>query len=425
MAIDLTGLILKGRYCILEQIGRGGEGRLFLARDLELGTLWAVKEISISQNREAKLLRLLEHPSLPRMVDYFEKEDACYLVMEYIKGKSLAQLLQEGRKFSRAEIIEVGITCARVLACLHSRKPPVYYGDLKPDNLMLSDNGKLYLVDFGSAVFGFTHQQRVCQGTKGYAAPEQYHGRISSASDIYTLGKTLEAIMGKDRWKLLTGSPRLFYVLWKCCRHEEVQRYQDMRSVEKALDTIKMDQVRSRSSGLAAGVLAAGILAAGVSIFLQSERNVDFSKVLGKVTDSYHKDTFLLGDTKEQKEICRDTEMRLQELLSDYGQKEQQRRLLLLLAVNSEYQGEEERCALYYEQLLLYHSGYREGYGEYGMFLWRMGQKEESARLWKDYQKKAEEKLLEDGKCRNLTLWEERIHEWEREKKRKKESQDQ
>ena len=64
-----TGMILKGRYCILEQAGDGGEGSVFMARDLELGTVWAVKEIPLSQKREAKLMRLLEHPALPRMVD--------------------------------------------------------------------------------------------------------------------------------------------------------------------------------------------------------------------------------------------------------------------------------------------------------------------------------------------------------------------
>ena len=96
--ISLTGIILKGRYCILEQIGQGGEGSLYLARDLELGTMWAVKELPISKKREAKLLRLLEHPSLPRMMDYAEKDGYCYIIMEYIKGQSL----EEERKGKRA-----------------------------------------------------------------------------------------------------------------------------------------------------------------------------------------------------------------------------------------------------------------------------------------------------------------------------------
>lgn len=84
--IELTGIILKGRYCIMERIGRGGEGDLYLARDLELGIYRAVKELPAEKKREAGLFRLLEHPSLPKMIDYTEQNDHCYLVMEYIRG---------------------------------------------------------------------------------------------------------------------------------------------------------------------------------------------------------------------------------------------------------------------------------------------------------------------------------------------------
>ena len=94
--INLTGMILKMRYCILEQVGAGGEGHLYLARDMELGNYWAVKELPLEKKREARLLRLLEHPSIPRMVDYVEDGDHCYLIMEYIRGKSLGQMLKEG-----------------------------------------------------------------------------------------------------------------------------------------------------------------------------------------------------------------------------------------------------------------------------------------------------------------------------------------
>ncbi len=130
--IDLTGMILKGRYCILEQIGSGGEGSLYLAKDMELGGLWAVKDLPLSRRREAKLLRLLEHPSIPRMIDYIEKEEACYLVMEYIRGKSVQQWLEEGKKFTAQEILDMGIKVSRVLDYLHTQKPPVYNGDQSP-----------------------------------------------------------------------------------------------------------------------------------------------------------------------------------------------------------------------------------------------------------------------------------------------------
>ena len=179
--IELTGIILKGRYCIMERIGRGGEGDLYLARDLELGIYRAVKELPAEKKREAGLFRLLEHPSLPKMIDYTEQNGHCYLVMEYIRGKSLRQYLNEGRIFSGEEILSIAGTVLQILKYLHSRKPAVYYGDLKPDNLMLTESGRLYLVDFGSAVLGYERQSFYCLGTEGYAAPEQYQGRIVPA----------------------------------------------------------------------------------------------------------------------------------------------------------------------------------------------------------------------------------------------------
>lgn len=84
--ISLTGIIIKGRYCIVNHIGKGGEGALYLAKDLELGLCRAVKELPLAKKREAKLLRLLDHPFLPGMIDYAERGEYCYLVMEYIQG---------------------------------------------------------------------------------------------------------------------------------------------------------------------------------------------------------------------------------------------------------------------------------------------------------------------------------------------------
>ena len=181
----------------MERIGRGGEGSLYLARDLELGIYRAVKELPAEKKREAGLLRLLEHPSLPKMIDYTEQNGHCYLVMEYIRGKSLRQYLDEGKVFSGEEILSIADTVLEILKYLHSRKPAVYYGDLKPDNLMLTESGRLYLVDFGSAVLGYEGKSFTCLGTKGYAAPEQYQGQIVPSSDFYALGKTVDELCKK------------------------------------------------------------------------------------------------------------------------------------------------------------------------------------------------------------------------------------
>ena len=115
--------------------------------------------------------------------------------------------MAQGREvFFRAEILEFALCAADVLAYFHSRRPPVYYGDLKPDNLMLSETGQLYLVDYGSAVFGYRRQQRTVMGTRGFAAPEQEEGFLDAGSDVYALGEKPYGSLGRkgqNRVKLL------------------------------------------------------------------------------------------------------------------------------------------------------------------------------------------------------------------------------
>lgn len=145
--MDILHTVLKDRYCILEQIGKGGSGTVYLAKDMNLGVLRAVKEIPSDCRKEADMMLKLSHPLLPGVADYVEDGERCYIIMEYIKGKSLGQYLKEGKIFTISDIMKIGTEAADILVYLHSRKPPVYYGDLKPDNLILNEDGRIYLVD--------------------------------------------------------------------------------------------------------------------------------------------------------------------------------------------------------------------------------------------------------------------------------------
>ena len=301
--ISLTGRILKGRYCILEKIAEGGEGDIYLARDMELGTLWAVKELPLEKKREAKLLRLLGHQGLPRMMDYLEKEEHCYLVMEYIKGKNLEEWIKEGKVFSPEEILKIGVETAEILKYLHHCTPPVFYGDLKPGNLMLTETGRLYLIDFGSAVFGHGQEQNVCLGTRGYAAPEQYRGRITAVSDIYALGKTLDRLMGKRRIFYFMKCPELFLVIKKCCMQKEDFRFQNAEEAEKRLSCILKDLKTGKTKGLYAflGAFAVFCLCSVLILpLLSSEKEPDFQTALSKVTEIYYRKEFQEAEEEER-----------------------------------------------------------------------------------------------------------------------------
>lgn len=404
--IDLTGRILKSRYCILEKISEGGEGSVYLARDMELGTLWAVKQIPAAHKRESKLLRLFSHPSMPKMIDYVEKDEYCYIIMEFIQGKTLEWYISRGEFFSPERVIQMGNEIAGILSYLHDRKPPVYYGDLKPENLMLTESGRLYLVDFGSAVFGYTKEQKVCLGTIGYAAPEQYEGKVGKTSDVFALGKTLERLLGGKKWRMWISHPRLLWVLHKCCIHEEKYRYPDMG---KAIEALAWASKGKRGTGkmLLAGLAGAGIVLAAGGLFLYQQNQPEFLEALTKATQFYYEDAFQKGSWNEQKEICQNVEEKLQRLLRIYKGEDEQKRVLLLLAANSEYQGDAEQAEFYYEQLLLYQPQCQEVYGDYGLFLWQQGEEEKSVALWKEYENMMEEeKLTEEEKLaeeKNLT----------------------
>ena len=187
--ISLTGMILKMRYCVCGAGRLRGRGTSVPCQGYGAWKLLGSEGASyLTKNGKQGCLRLLEHPSVPRMVDYVETWRALLSCDGVLSGvKSLGQLQRVGHVFTAEEILSYSDTVLQVLEYLHNQKPPIYYGDLKPDNLMLSETGRLYLVDFGSAVLGFGNEPRICMGTEGFAAPEQYQGKVSERSVIFLL----------------------------------------------------------------------------------------------------------------------------------------------------------------------------------------------------------------------------------------------
>ena len=361
---------------------------MYLARDLELGIFRAVKEIPIANRREAGLLRLLEHPLLPKMIDYAEREEFCYIIMEYIQGKSLEQMQKEGRVFTLEEILRTGDRVLSVLEYLHSRKPAVFYGDLKPDNLMMTSSGMLYLVDFGSAAFEYRQRshRNDCKGTRGYAAPEQYRGEVVAASDFYCLGKTLERLCGKRKWAYICQCPYLGKFIFKCCRPEAGKRWQNAQEARQFLKNAHPLKIKLRSIlvPLAAAVL---MLAVVVSSGIQRQHKLpELSKVLTVITQEYYRFAYRSGNPVLQAEIYAQTESRLQNLLNQYHDSEDRVRILELLAYNGELSDHADRAELYYRQLLTYEPEYERGYLEYGMFLCRQACYQESRAVYRQWQ---------------------------------------
>ena len=210
------GEIIQDRYCITGVLGKGGVAITYSAIDLktdspalkDIASHIAIKVISLKQldnwkqielfQREAEVLKKLEHSAIPSYIDYFDIETdsnlGFYLVQQLAPGKSLFQLVESGWRVGEKEVKDIAQQVLEILSYLHSLDPPVIHRDIKPNNLIRSDDGKIYLVDFGAVqntYYNTLMQGSTVVGTYGYMSPEQFRGQALPATDLYSLGATL------------------------------------------------------------------------------------------------------------------------------------------------------------------------------------------------------------------------------------------
>lgn len=208
------GSLIDGKYKILNEVGHGGMSVVYLAMNEKANKQWAVKEVRKDGVRdfevvkqslvaETDMLKKLNHPNLPDIVDVIDDEDRFLIVMDYIEGNSLKMALQEYGAQSQKNVIKWAKQLCDVLGYLHSQQPPIIYRDMKPANIMLKPDGNVVLIDFGTAR-EFKEKNiadTTCLGTMGYAAPEQFGGmgQTDARTDIYCLGATMyHLVTGKN-----------------------------------------------------------------------------------------------------------------------------------------------------------------------------------------------------------------------------------
>lgn len=215
-----SGTIILGRYRLDKLLKMGGFGAVYKATDLKKDNREVAlkdmicadpQEFQIRLNffrREAEILRLLDPvPIVPRLYDFAQDGQRAYLMMEFIRGKDLLDLMEANgnQPFPLPQVIDWGISICDVLAHMHSQSPPIVHRDLKPDNIMLLEDKKsIKMIDFGTARdLGKTVKERMAGKTKvyteGYAPPEQIVGKPEPRSDLFALAATL--------WHLSTGKP--------------------------------------------------------------------------------------------------------------------------------------------------------------------------------------------------------------------------
>ncbi|HEX7736299.1 MAG TPA: protein kinase [Ktedonobacteraceae bacterium] len=222
------GTMLQNRYKIENEIGQGGYSIVYRARDTaRYGRRVTIKQINLRNlssrqvieatetfNRETTLLPGLKHDGIPRFFSHFTDPEHWYLVMEYIPGQTLEEYLQNSTEkgyCSLVDTLRIGIALCLILEYLHLCKPPLIFRDVKPANIMITRNRRVYLIDFGiaRAFSPGKAKDTTPLGSPGFAAPEQY-GRAQSdqRTDIYGLGATLQTLLtGCDPLELRQGMP--------------------------------------------------------------------------------------------------------------------------------------------------------------------------------------------------------------------------
>lgn len=220
------GTILRGRYRLNNIEGQGGMGNVYQAEDLRLpGRLCAIKEVQPEPNatqemreqeqaqflREASLLARLDHPNLPKVSDFFTEGEHEYLVMDYVPGKNLKELIDDSKLSGKPLGLSFVLAWARqivdALEYLHRQDPPILHRDIKPANIKLTPDDRIKVVDFGLAKLMVADDSRTItvlqgRGTAYYTPLEQYGGESGHTdvrSDIYALGATI--------YHLLSGRP--------------------------------------------------------------------------------------------------------------------------------------------------------------------------------------------------------------------------
>ena len=300
------GTVIDGKYEVLREIGRGGMSVVYLAMDTHLNKQWAVKEIrkkgsgkndEIVVNSllaEANMMKRLDHPALPRIVDIIDNGVTIYVVMDYIEGESLDKILLEYGAQPEEKVINWAMQIADALSYLHGQKPPIIYRDMKPANVMLKPEGNIKIIDFGIA--REYKEQNLADttvlGTKGYAPPEQYSGQTDPRSDIFALGMTMHHLLtgvdprnGEPYAPVRQWNPELSegieIIIDRCVQPASENRYQscadliyDLEHPELITKGFKRKQKRRLASFLVAAILSIVMLISGfVCSFVSTQVN--------------------------------------------------------------------------------------------------------------------------------------------------------
>ena len=245
---------LIGRFEILSELGRGGQGAVYLARDPQLDRQVAIKTLrklghkTEQLTHEARIVSRLQHPNIITLYDYGEHQGAPYLVYAYVEGKTLAQLLKQEKSLPFARAAEIACGILEALAYAHAQG--ISHLDMKPANVMIAKSGTPMVMDFGLATTTGDHEQTISSplsGTPRYVAPEIISGQQGDfLSDIYSLGTVLyEMVTGK----FAVGGDNMFEVLNRAAHEQIAPPSTHNERMDEKLEAIILKSVAKNPAG--------------------------------------------------------------------------------------------------------------------------------------------------------------------------------
>jgi eukaryotic-like serine/threonine-protein kinase len=286
------------KYLIIRLLGSGGTARVYLAKHIKLNSYRAIKCISKThplyelQRNEALILKNLKHSCIPIIYDIEEDEEGSYIIEQYLEGNTLKDFVSNQGPLREDIIVSYAIQLCDLLHYLHTNERQLLYVDLKPDNILVSDQS-LKLIDFGSAIYQdeLLNKQGVT-ATRGYAAPELYtQGELDDRCDVYGIGMLLyfmaTGILIAPNTKQISNidqisicSKELKHIINHCLRFKPALRYRTVAQLKKNLSALMPEVVVGKESGQEQTIAVAGTRS-GIGVTHLSFRLCNFMKSLG------------------------------------------------------------------------------------------------------------------------------------------------
>ncbi len=291
------GDVIKNRYQIKKELGHGGQVIVYLCEDTETQGLVVLKECifrGLSRDdrareldlfaKEAVILKSITHANLPKVYEFFSEGESHLIVEEYIDGTSLDKMLKRQGTLTEEEVIETGFQMTSLLTHLHNNDPPVIIRDIKPSNIIITEDGHLYFIDFTIARYAVKDKEdTVRMGSPGYAPPEQYRGLSTPQTDIYSLGVTFHQLLtGHDPLNSPFMLPAVCSlkssltndwdtIICKACDLTPEKRYNSAEGLEQDLLALRKclrEGPTAKSQGKAASILQPHLLFRALMILL-------------------------------------------------------------------------------------------------------------------------------------------------------------